>query len=282
MFDARFIAPVQESDVFYPCRVRQYPDGWCEELIANRPIFASEPGLEPCGKSDVKSPRSARRKDNLTRSARRAAAALRRLCHAAPMSYFVTLTLDADCVDRYDVRAVVNQMSRWCDNRVRRKGLAYILVPELHKDGALHFHGFFNSALPVADSGTVVPPGGGKPRRPRSKRQRAQWLADGGHVVYNLPDWSLGFTTAIELYGDYGKAVNYVLKYVTKQSVDGKIGGRWYYHGGAFAEPVTHYLDITLTDLLPEGGTKFSHDYYVFEIPAANLVMARREYYVGR
>lgn len=281
MLNNRFIAPVQKADVFFSCRVRQYPDGWCEELIANRPIFASEPGLEPRGKSRARAPRSTRRSDNLSRSARRAAAALRRLCHAAELSYFVTLTLDASRVNRYDVSSVIKQMSRWCDNRVRRKGLVYILVPELHKDGALHFHGFFNSALPVADSGTVVPPEGGKPRKPRSKRQRALWLAGGGHVVYNLPDWSLGFTTAIQLYGGYDRAVNYVLKYVTKQASSGKIGGRWYYHGGAFVEPVTHYLDITLTDLLPEGGTGFPQDYYIFEIPAAGLVMARREYYLG-
>ena len=81
-------------------------------------------------------------------------------------------------------------------------------MPERHKDGAIHFHGFFNDALEARDSGTVSLPGQKSPRRPRSARQRAKWLEDGGKPVYNLPGWSWGFTTAIELYGEYDRAVS--------------------------------------------------------------------------
>lgn len=35
-----------------------------------------------------------------------------------------------------------------------------VLVPERHKDGAIHLHGFFNDALPLVDSGTISRPGG--------------------------------------------------------------------------------------------------------------------------
>lgn len=89
-------------------------------------------------------------------------------------------------VDRYDASAVTRKLNSWLDNQVRRKGLAYVLVAERHKDGAVHFHGFFNDALPVVDSGTLSI-GGGKPRKPRSARERARWLEQGAHVVYNLP-----------------------------------------------------------------------------------------------
>ena len=84
-----------------------------------------------------------------------------------------TLTLDPARVNRYDVREVTRHLNHWLDNQVRRKGLAYVLVPERHKDGAIHFHGFFNDALEARDSGTVSLPGQKAPRRPRSARQRA-------------------------------------------------------------------------------------------------------------
>jgi hypothetical protein len=109
---------------------------------------------------------------------------------------------------------------------VQRKGLKYILVPERHKKGGIHFHGFFNDCLEVVDSG-------------HTDKQ--------GHTIYNLPQWSLGFTTAIELYDDYSRAVGYVCKYVGKQGE--KPAGRWYYSGGDLKEPEVEYLDISPDDL---------------------------------
>jgi len=107
-------------------------------------------------------------------------------------------------------KAVAHALGRWADNMVRRKGLKYVLVPELHKKGGIHFHGFFNDSVQVVDSGHHD---------------------TAGHPVYNLPEWTLGFTTAIELYGDYPSAVGYVTKYIGKQGL--RPMGRWYYSGGA-------------------------------------------------
>lgn len=256
--------------ITHTARLKTHKDGSVEVLAASSPVFR-EPGWEERRRGGRKvAPPSAstaveavelsvweleraeeldrrRDSDSLARSKRRARTNVRDIALNTPFRYFVTLTLDGARINRYDPAAVIKALSTWCDNQVRRKGLAYVLVAELHQDGAIHFHGFFNDALPVVDSGTMVPPGGGKPKRPRSGAQRAAWAAQGGRVVYNLPAWTLGFTTAIELYGDRYAAVGYVCKYITK--AEAKVGGRWYYSGGALGRPEVEYLDLNVEDL---------------------------------
>lgn len=259
------------AEVTYTGRVKHYPDGGMEIMVCSKPIFRM-------GGWEERTEKGRRRKagepgcSGAARSVRRAKAAVRDIALCNPMAYFVTLTLDGSKIDRHDMQPITRKLNAWLSNQVQRRGLKYILVPERHKDGAVHFHGFFNDALPVTDSGTVVPPGGGKPRRPRSKAQRAEWLAAGGRVVYNLPGWSLGFTTAMELYGDYSTAVSYVCKYIGKDmDTEGspeKIGGRWYYSGGDLAGPEVEYVNIDWWDIVEEDGV------YQFTVEEAGAAFA--------
>lgn len=193
---------------------------------------------------------------SLARAQRRARTQVRDLAMSNDFRYFVTLTLDGSKVDRYDIRAVTRRLNQWLSNAVRRYGLKYVLVPELHKDGAIHFHGFVNDALRVVDSGTVIPPQGGKPRRPRGEKMRQAWIENGGHVVFNLPQWSLGFSTAIELYGEYSAAVGYVCKYINKEQT--KVGGRWFYHGGDLRMPDVTLEDRNVEDVAALGAATFT------------------------
>ena len=232
--------------------VYTYPDGSQDILCATAPIFR-ESGWELSNKWDSphveKSVREAGKKsdgEDALRSMRRARAKLRRLALANDFRYFVTLTLDAQRIDRYDGQAVVKALSRWADNMVRRCGLRYILVPELHKDGAFHFHGFFaGDGLKVADSGV-------------------KW---DNRPVFNLPQWKFGFSTAQELYGDYRAAVGYCCKYIGKQDGQRPLG-RWYYSGGALNEPQKDYadLDYNLLDSAVE-----------LNIPGAKIKISRRK-----
>lgn len=208
-------------------KVRIYPDGSYDIIASNTQIFDLSPkppkegkktGKKSTGNDGTQAEAPAKpqpKPENIERAMRRARSKVRQLALANQFRWFVTLTLDPEKIDRYDPAIVVRKMSQWADNRVRRKGLAYILVPEHHKDGAIHFHGFFNDALEAVDSGHTD---------------------KNGHKVYNLPDWTLGFTRAVELYGDYHAAVGYTCKYIGKGT--GKIGGRWYYSGGDLAKPI--------------------------------------------
>lgn len=243
------------GDVCTNCRVKTYPDGSQDLLVCEAQIFKTRPGWERAG-AYQEHPRDKTEGDepcDPSRAVRRAKAQVRELALCTPFRWFVTLTLDASKVNRYDVAEVTRHLNHWLDNQVRRKGLAYVLVPERHKDGAIHFHGFFNDALTAVDSGTLTGvPGRKKPCKPRSGAQRAKWLEQGAHPVYNLPGWSWGFTTAIELYGQYSKAVGYVCKYIGKeldpQGRPQKVGGRWYYSGGDLGHPRVDYIDMPMTE----------------------------------
>lgn len=240
--------------------VYTFPDGSQDIICCTSPIFR-EPGWEAAFGSweDRKaapqarpSAREAGKKAegrDMERSMRRARAKLRRLALANGFEFFVTLTLDPAKIDRYDAATVTKVLGRWADNMVRRHGLRYILVPELHKDGAIHFHGFMaGEGLAVKDSGV-------------------QW---DGRPVYNLPQWTLGFTTAQRLYGDYHAAVGYCCKYIGKQDGQRPMG-RWYYSGGALHEPAKTYADLDYRTL-DEGCGKAVE----FNIPGAKIKVLRQ------
>lgn len=266
------------DQIMHNAQMKKYPDGSAVLLISDRAIFR-EPGWESARESSNKIaaaavevepdpergnaqlderesgelctiPHAQRAVESLERSRRRARSKVSDYAKSNQFDYFVTLTLDKDVVDRYNVDAAVKRLRPFLDNAVRRHGLRYILIPELHQDGAVHFHGLVNDAFEMVDSGTVKLTGEGapkKPKKPRSKKQRQEWLDVGGQVVYNIADYKLGFSTAIGLYGDYSKAVSYVCKYIGKGT--GKIGGRWYYSGGDLKSPSKEYFDVDYSEL---------------------------------
>lgn len=228
-----FVASVNE--ITHNAIVYTYDNG-CVDVIAAKTRIFREPGWEretEYDDGDRKKPkaREAGKKsegDDALRSMRRARAKLRRLALANEFEFFVTLTLDRTKIDRYDPKVITKALNQWTDNMVRRNGLRYILVPELHRDGALHFHGFMaGDNLPVVDSGHKD---------------------TCGEPVYNLPQWKYGFSTAIRLRGEYPRAVGYVCKYIGKQQGQRPMG-RWYYSGGALKEPPKQYADLDYNEL---------------------------------
>lgn len=233
--------PIHEDsrDFCHFGKIVRYPCGVCDIMASSAPDFhapgweaAAERPLAASGTRKARDKAEAQAEDK-ERAMRRARAAVRRIALSNDFRWFVTLTLDQTRVDRYDPAAVIRKLNQWCSNQVKRKGLRYILVPERHQDGALHFHGFFSDSLEAVPSGH------------RDKR---------GHMIYNLPGWTLGFTAAIEVYGDYPAAVAYVCKYIGKQG--DKPAGRWYYSGGQLEAPEIIYADIGIDDLRREYGKR--------------------------
>lgn len=265
-------------------QLKVYPDGTATLLAASRQIM-KEDGWEargegrrpkpeaeqPAGEDPAPEAPDGPREDSLARAKRRARAALVDLARSNDFSWFVTLTLDASRIDRYDPDVVIRKLNTWLSNQVARRGLCYVLVPEHHKDGAIHFHGLINDGLTMDDSGTIKPAAGGRPVKPRSRAAAKRMLDDGGHPVYNIREWSFGFSSAIRLYGDRRAAIGYTAKYIAKEP--SKIGGRWYYSGGCPKRPAAWAVDVDFdkaTEAAGEGGT--------FEIGELGCRAARLNY----
>lgn len=234
---------ISEEHIKHFGKVYIYPCG-VKDIIASTSADFGPKGYEiaedfsrSAGEKPAKSEKKPRKEnasaEDMERSMRRARAKVRRIALANDFRWFVTLTLDPAKVDRYDVKAVIKKLNQWASNQVKRRGLKYVLVPERHQDGAIHFHGFFNDALDAVPSGH------------KDKN---------GHMIFNIPGWTLGFTAAIEVYGDYAGAVAYVCKYIGKQG--DKPAGRWYYSGGELSEPEVVYGEIGVRELVEEYGDK--------------------------
>lgn len=236
---------VRASEGKYNGRAKLYPtsDGSLrivEEMVCENFIFNPD-GLElrDC-RGDMKFREPTPEAEKLARSKARANAKIKDLILCNDFDYFVTLTLDGQKVERSDYAAVMRKLNIYLANRVRRNGLYYVGVPELHKKGGFHFHFLMNDCLPLVDSGTVIRPSGGKPVKVKTALYQRYKLED-CKTVYNVEDWELGFTTAIRLYGDRRAVANYIGKYITKGE---KVGGRWYYSGGELKRPKYLYFKV--------------------------------------
>ena len=122
-------------------------------------------------------------------------------------------------------------LKNWLSNRVQRDGLKYVIVPERHKSGAIHFHGILNSG--ALDLSRALSAKSGRP------------LSHKGNPLFNITDWRGGFTSAEIIQGgadERTKVAKYIFKYMGKQTGQ-KIGGRYMLSGGDLKQPVYVYED---------------------------------------
>ena len=135
---------VAESSITSNARVKRYPAAVVLQ-VANDNIFR-DAGFEPRTRLySVSAKGKAENPERSLQSSRsRAKAAVRDIALCNHFAYFFTWTLSKDRIDRYDVNLISRKVQTFLKNAVQRKGFQYVLVPEYHKDGAIHFHGLCN------------------------------------------------------------------------------------------------------------------------------------------
>ena len=205
--------------VFNPTRAKK-----AAEIIIPEDLLAYGVDIdEDCviGEGEISEAERAKYRDRAVRRAKTAAFDI--ICCNPDLNAFVTLTFAPEYVDRTDYNECYVKLKVWLSNRVSRKGLKYVCVPEHHKDGeAIHFHMICNdNALSYVYTGM----------------QRR------GNKIFNLTDWKWGFSTMMligESDDDRTKVSKYIYKYMGKQ-LGQKIGGRHYLHGGRLEYPIYVY-----------------------------------------
>lgn len=130
--------------------------------------------------------------DDLERSVRRTKQKVREIVLCNVFDFFVTFTFKPGVNN--EQRLV--KMSTWLKNQNKNSSFKYLIVPELHKSGLLHFHALLkNYQGNIVDSGI--------------KRY--------GKTVYNIKSYRNGFTTGVKISpGDSRRVGHYVAKYITK------------------------------------------------------------------
>ena len=202
------------------------------------------------------------------------------------MCYFTTLTFDLGKVESYNPLEVESKFTQWLKNCTYRKGLKYVFVPEHHKEDKegrlkIHFHGVINAALTFVDSGTRKVQGYDQPVR-LSKIEK--WLKLGRisdehitSVVYNIQEWTYGFSTAVKIEKSIKNVVLYVTKYIQKDFIrKNMIFGKRYWSSRNISTlppilleniPAGQFEEINQKEYYaPYGGTRYKYKNNFVEI----------------
>ena len=151
--------------------------------------------------------------------------------------WFVTLTFNPQKVDSSDYETAKATLLKWCRRIRDRYGqFDYLMIPELHKSGAVHFHGLLGN-IPACFVEAANP----KTGEPIIRHNRQ---------VYNLTDWEYGFSDCEEIESPE-RAASYITKYVTTALLTDKkmYNKKRYFNSQGLAKPVVAFDMSDNTDL---------------------------------
>lgn len=147
--------------------------------------------------------------------------------------WFVTLTFDPKKIDSFHYETAKDTLLKWCrkmrdECREKNKSFDYLMIPELHKSGAVHFHGLLGD-IPAKFEKAVNP----KTGMPLIRHDRQ---------VYNLTKWKSGFSDCEEIESPE-RAASYITKYVTSALLTDKqmYQKKRYFNSQGLAKPDVSY-----------------------------------------
>lgn len=228
-----------QEDVFKNAKVKFMPDGFCRVTAFTRAVYKGEffeplemrsleqAELELLSKAKHVPAGDCETERKRSDSFKRAKDKIFEIAAANEWSYMVTLTLDSDKINRFDKDVIKNTVGKWLDNMVQRKDLKALIVPEHHKDGAIHFHGLVNDTLTFMPSGNYKIKGQKGTVKLSTLRKKGKNITDSDvQEVFNIKEYKLGFSTAVRLDGNVTAVSYYMTKYCTKDLE--KIFGSYY------------------------------------------------------
>lgn len=227
---------------------------FCEEQKKSRPVgtYEAEKLRKLAEKELLQIADDKPRADNL----KRAKDKVFEIASANKWDWMITLTLDKEKIDRYNPEEVQKLVSKWFDNNVQRRGLKYLIVPEEHEDGAIHFHGLCNDVLDFVFAERYKIKGKKKPVALSTLKKYGYNPTDENvQEVFNIKNFPYGFTTALKLDDNVMAVSLYMTKYITKDLK--KIFGSYYLAGGKIVRALPYELhDIDFNSLEKFKGCK--------------------------
>lgn len=205
-------------------KIKQYPDGSIKAYVYDNP-FLYNVDEEKTGSYVEKTPEEIEeeRKHSEYQNLRRSKTNIQDYILSNDFDLFVTLTFNSE---RDDDERCFKKLDNWLRYMRKKHGkFRYILIPERHKTGELHFHGVFGDFKGGLTDST--------------KKYK-------GKTIYNLTEWNYGFTNCSKII-DKKKTASYVTKYMTKNLHDSvEKGKKKYWSSRGLRKPDVIYLDEPL------------------------------------
>lgn len=141
--------------------------------------------------------------------------------------YFITLTIDKEKYNRYDLKNYQKDLGKWISNYHTNHGskICYVLIPEQHEDGAWHMHGLISGVL--------------------SKHLEVN---EHGYMDFPMYRKKFGYCS-LECIRDHEAVSKYITKYVTKELMTAEFGQRSYYCSKGLERAK---LIMRFTEVLPD------------------------------
>lgn len=135
--------------------------------------------------------------DKLSNNLSRAKTTVKELALCNPWDFWCTFTIDKEKYDRYNLDTYMRDFAKFINNYNSYKcpeehKIKYLFVPEQHKDGAWHIHGFIKGIKP-----------------------RDLYINNNGYLSWKQYDKKFGFMSMDKI-KDQDKCSSYILKYMTK------------------------------------------------------------------
>lgn len=192
--------------------------------------------------------------DNVQRSVRRTKSVIKDYVLSNNFEWFVTFTFNPKKVNRYDFNHCAVKMQSWLSRisiyaRQNNINFQYLIVPEFHKDGAIHFHALIANY---------------------PKTMKKTKVIQDSKLVYNLPSFRYGFTNAKNIEDNSDPLFGYLTKYITKDMslVNNR---RRYWCSKNLNKPKIFHNQIDQLDLinkLSDQNLEFTNQYaQIYKIP---------------
>ena len=180
---------------------------------------------------------------NLERSIRQTKTTITDYVLSNNFEIFATFTFSPKKVDRFDIDACKSKLRKWLQRqREKNPNLKYVIVPEKHKNGAIHFHALFENI----DTFTLK-----KTKIRQEKRD-----------VFTMTDWRFGFSNVKFIDSNRIKVAAYITKYITKDMIQLENKKR-YWSSRNLALPEKYYNAVDEFQIRPDLQSLVYENFYL-------------------